>query len=788
MSTVLQNKPTAQDSLAEKLTFQQKLQTITNRIHAAKFIDEIILELSQEWCNLFNADRLTIYQVSDDRGSIISKVKTGLNSFKDIKLPISEQSIAGFVAANRRVINIRDVYDDAELKSYSPQLNFLKAVDAKTGYRTRQMLVAPIVDGKSKELIGVVQIINTKNGQPFPQVMEEGVVHLCETLAIAFRQRQGPAAQVRNKYDGLVSNAVISAEELELAQRSARRKNLDLETVLIDEFQVKVPALGDALASYFGVPYEPFRQDRIRPPDLMKNISREFSEANMWLPLEDSKDGIVVLTLDPEKTRASRMVNNVFPRSKIVYRVTTSREFVSTLDQMFGGVLDDGGNIDDLLGDLTAEGEIEASEDIASAASDNELVKLVNKIIIDAYQQGASDIHIEPYPGKSKTEIRFRKDGSLFPYIQVPASYRNALAARLKIMCDLDISERRKPQDGKIKFKKFGPLDIELRVATIPSQGGVEDIVMRILAAGEPIPLDKLGLSPRNLKNCKDAIQKPYGLFFVCGPTGSGKTTTLHSVLGYLNTPDTKIWTAEDPVEITQRGLRQVQMLPKAGLTFAVAMRAFLRADPDIIMVGEMRDKETVGTGIEASLTGHLVFATLHTNSAPESIVRLLDMGMDPFNFADALLGILAQRLARRLCSKCKEPHVAAEEELDMLLNEYAIELQNTTRWKADPQGEREKLFEEWKKEYANDKGEFTLYTHKGCDTCGGIGYKGRMGLHELLMGSDAIKKLIQEHARVAEMLAVGIENGMRTLKQDGIEKVMQGITDIHQVRAVCIK
>ena len=281
-------------------------------------------------------------------------------------------------------------------------------------------------------------------------------------------------------------------------------------------------------------------------------------------------------------------------------------------------------------------------------------MKLVNKVIIDAYQQGASDIHIEPYPGKAKTEIRFRKDGALQPYISVPASYRNALAARIKIMCDLDISERRKPQDGKIKFKKFGPLDIELRVATIPSQGGVEDIVMRVLAAGEPIPLDKLGLSPRNLRMCKEAIEKPYGLFFVCGPTGSGKTTTLHSVLGYLNKPDTKIWTAEDPVEITQRGLRQVQMNPKAGLTFAVAMKAFLRADPDIIMVGEMRDKETVSTGIEASLTGHLVFATLHTNSAPESIIRLLDMGMDPFNFADALLGILAQRLARRLCGKCK--------------------------------------------------------------------------------------------------------------------------------------
>ena len=789
MSSVLHSKPVAQDNLAEKLSFQQKLQAITNKIHAAKFIDEIILELSQDWCNLFNADRLTIYQVSDDRTSIVSKVKTGLNSFKDIKLPISEQSIAGFVAVNKRVINIRDVYDDAELKSYSPQLNFLKAVDAKTGYRTKQMLVAPIVEAKTKELIGVVQIINSRSGQPFPPIMEEGVVQLCETLAIAFRQRQGPMAQVRTKYDGLVANAVISAEELELAQRSARRKNLDIETVLTDEFQVKVPALGDALSSYFGVPYEPFRENRIRHPDLTRNMSREFCETNMWIPLEDSRDGIIVITLDPERTRASRMVNNVYPKSKIIYKVTTTREFHATLDQLFGaGMFEDTGDIGELLGGLDDEAETEMGEDIVSAAADNELVKLVNKVIIDAYQQGASDIHIEPYPGKGKTEIRFRRDGSLFPYISVPGSYRNAIAARLKIMCDLDISERRKPQDGKIKFKKFGPLDIELRVATIPSAGGVEDIVMRILSAGEPIPMDKLALSPANLKNCKEAIEKPYGLFFVCGPTGSGKTTTLHSVLGYLNKPDTKIWTAEDPVEITQKGLRQVQMNPKAGLTFAVAMRAFLRADPDIIMVGEMRDKETVATGIEASLTGHLVFATLHTNSAPESIVRLLDMGMDPFNFADALLGILAQRLARRLCTKCKEPHIAADEELNLLMNEYAIELQNTRAWKENAVKEREKLFDEWKRNFANEKGEFVLYTAKGCDACTNTGYKGRVGLHELLMGSDDIKKLIQEHARVAEILAVALENGMRTLKQDGIEKVLQGITDIHQVRAVCIK
>jgi type II secretory ATPase GspE/PulE/Tfp pilus assembly ATPase PilB-like protein len=259
-------------------------------------------------------------------------------------------------------------------------------------------------------------------------------------------------------------------------------------------------------------------------------------------------------------------------------------------------------------------------------------------------------------------------------------------------------------------------------------------------------------------------------------------------VLGYLNTPDTKIWTAEDPVEITQRGLRQVQMNPKAGLTFAVAMKAFLRADPDIIMVGEMRDKETTSTGIEASLTGHLVFATLHTNSAPESIIRLLDMGMDPFNFADALLGVLAQRLAKRLCGKCKKPHVATAEEVQALMEEFATELAHTSSWKDDPQGRRDELLQEWMKNFGNDKGEITLYEAVGCEVCGGTGYKGRVGLHELLLGTDAVKKNIQEHARVAEMIATALEDGMRTLKQDGIEKVLQGITDIKQVRAVCIK
>jgi type II secretory ATPase GspE/PulE/Tfp pilus assembly ATPase PilB-like protein len=368
----------------------------------------------------------------------------------------------------------------------------------------------------------------------------------------------------------------------------------------------------------------------------------------------------------------------------------------------------------------------------------------------------------------------------------VPPSYRAPLIARLKIMCDLDISEKRKPQDGKIKFKRFGPLDIELRVATIPSAGGVEDVVMRILSAGKPLPIAQLGLTQHNHDRMLPVISKPYGLFFVCGPTGSGKTTTLHSVLGHLNTPGTKIWTAEDPVEITQRGLRQVQVNRKAGLDFATVMKSFLRADPDIIMVGEMRDKETVSIGIEASLTGHLVFATLHTNSAPESITRLLDMGMDPFNFADALVGILAQRLAKKLCT-CKETYVPDNVEIRAFVTEYAEDLQNTAAWKADPQIESKKLYDGWVQQYGVN-GKLQFCRAKGCDKCGNTGYKGRVGLHELMVGTDAIKRNIQERARVAEMFITAIAEGMRTLRMDGMEKVMTGVTDLKQVRAVCIR
>ncbi|MGH9809106.1 MAG: ATPase, T2SS/T4P/T4SS family, partial [Terriglobia bacterium] len=413
-------------------------------------IDEIMLEVSSDICQLFNADRLTIYSVGEDKQSIVSKVKTGLNSFKDLKLPIAEHSIAGYVALSRKLINIKDCYDDGELKNINPNLRFLQEVDKRTGYRTKQQLLSPIVEQGGAELIGVIQIINNKAGAPFGPLTEEGVNELAQTLAIAFKQRQKPQL-VKTKYDYLISDAVLSAGEFELASRQARKKAVDIEAVLTDEFQVKVPAIGAALAKFFGVPYEAFKADRVKPMDLLKNLKREYVESNQWLPIDEAKEGLSILCLDPERIKSSRIASNVFPKSKLLYKVTTQKDFKETINQFYGAEAADSGDVGDMLAGMGDEEIMEAADgsaaDDVSAAADNELVKLVNKIIIDAYNQGVSDIHVEPYPGKAKTEIRFRKDGDLQAYIEVPASYRAALAARLKIMCDLDISEKRKPQD-----------------------------------------------------------------------------------------------------------------------------------------------------------------------------------------------------------------------------------------------------------------------------------------------------------------------------------------------------
>jgi type II secretory ATPase GspE/PulE/Tfp pilus assembly ATPase PilB-like protein len=410
--------------------------------------------------------------------------------------------------------------------------------------------------------------------------------------------------------------------------------------------------------------------------------------------------------------------------------------------------------------------------------SDNSLVRLLNNMIIEAHEDGVSDIHIESYPGKEKIRVRFRKDGVLRTYLELPASYRNALIARVKIMCDLDISERRKPQDGKINFAKFSPKHkIELRVATIPTNNGLEDVVLRILASARPIPIDMLGFAKPIEKALLYAVERPYGLVLCVGPTGSGKTTTLHSSLSHINVPERKIWTAEDPVEITQPGLRQVQINARIDWTFPKALRAFMRADPDVIMLGEIRDEETAHMAIEASLTGHLVLSTLHTNSAPETVTRLLDMGMDPFSFGDALLAVLAQRLVRRSCQNCKTPRPPASGEIEQLLGDYM------NAFGPEPPVTQTEVLAGWTKKHSVN-GRLVMYKSIGCEKCDHTGLKSRAGIHEMMVVSREIRRMIQNGARAEALQTAAMKEGMRTLRQDGIEKVLSGEMTIEEVRA----
>jgi type II secretory ATPase GspE/PulE/Tfp pilus assembly ATPase PilB-like protein len=583
----------------------------------------------------------------------------------------------------------------------------------------------------------------------------------------------------------------------EALEKQKENRNLRLGQILINMGVVDERTLKGTLAKKLGIPYVDLTKFNF-DPNAIRLLNRPIAKKFLIIPLCIHEGMLVVAFEDPMNFKAIDEIRfltqlNVLPAMASKEDILTSIDEFYTdnegwyLEESVPLLENDDGTLDfdvsisstsDELAIRLFEEDKSSSKEVENepiAESDNTLVQLVNKIIMDAVKDKVSDIHIETYPDKKNTQVRFRKDGALVPYLEIPANFCSALISRIKIMSQLDISERRKPQDGKLDFKQFGPKKVELRVATIPTANGMEDIVMRVLASSKPLPIAKLGLPNNTLSSIQNMIAKPHGLILVCGPTGSGKTTTLHSLLGHINTPERKIWTAEDPIEITQLGLRQVQVNPKIGWTFANAMRSFLRADPDVIMVGEMRDEETTKIGIEASLTGHLVLSTLHTNSAPESITRMLDLGMDPFNFADALLGIMAQRLAKSLCPDCKEAYHPNTDELNALADEYVI---NT-------QIDASLILAEWEKEFGKNK-KYTLYKAKGCKACNNLGYKGRVGLYELMQVSPTLRHLIQKRAPVSEITQEAIENGMKTLKQDGIRKVMEGQTDIAQVRAIC--
>ena len=760
--------PLNKGRVSPEVAFRIQFQKISNKIQAASNLTETLDQLKEEIANLFESDRITVYVIDGVRRELVSRVMTGNNNVGEIRVPVKTSSIAGYAAYRQRLVNIQNAYDQSELARIDPALTFDNTWDKKSGFVTKQILACPIFF--HKYLLGAIQLINRRDGGFYTKRDEQSVKELAKTLGIAMYNQKRAARQANNKFSYLLQKHLITQKELKNALVEAKKRRESIETYLMSTIKIPKNEIVESLSKYYEVPGVLYDANQPIPAALIKKGKEAFMKKNLWVPLESEGEKVVIAIDNPQDLQKIDLIKALYPKNPLEFRVGLAEdilEYIKLFTVSDNRVQD---NIDDILDELQRDAHEEDDAEEEFDESDSAVVKLVNKIILDAYAKRASDIHIEPYPGKQNTLVRIRIDGACAVYQTIPHTYKNAVVSRIKIMSGLDIAERRMPQDGKIQFKKYGGLDIELRVATVPTQGGLEDIVMRLLAAGEPLPLSKMGFAERNYNEFIEMITQPYGIIFVCGPTGSGKTTTLHSALAYINKTETKIWTAEDPVEITQKGLRQVQVHPKIGLTFAAAMRSFLRADPDVIMVGEMRDKETTSIGIEASLTGHLVFSTLHTNSAPESVVRLLDMGMDPFNFADAVLGILAQRLVRTLCKECKQPYTPSEEEYEELRRHYGP-----------------KMFVKDLEEQYPFNSDLVLYKPGGCAKCNQTGYAGRMGIHELLTATDDQKRLIQTEARVEELRAQAMRDGMRTLKQDGISKVFAGYTDFVQVRKVCI-
>ncbi len=565
----------------------------------------------------------------------------------------------------------------------------------------------------------------------------------------------------------LVARGALSQDEMEAAYEAVQEQGVDLESLLLDTYHVAKSDFGAVLSEYFSCPFLAYDERAVLEVALLKNLRIEYLRKSAWVPIKRQGTVVEILRADPQDLDKDPDIRRAFPRLTIQVVVGLQRDLERWL--LLATEQSARGAIADILGELVHEVWSEADGKVQQITEhDSAIVRLANHLIAEADRLGASDIHIEPYSTGRDTAVRFRVDGTCFPYMKIPSGYRRAVVSRIKIMANLDIAERRKPQDGKIRYRLGKDRDLELRVATLPTAGENEDVTLRLLTAKTPMPLEAMEFMPGVMQTVKELAERPQGILLCVGPTGSGKTTTLHALLKQVNTDARKIVTAEDPIELTQEGLRQVQVHPKIGFTFAAAMRAFLRADPDVIMIGEMRDKETADIAIEASLTGHLVMSTLHTNSAVETVTRLLDMGCDAFNFSDAMLGVLAQRLCKRLCGHCKEAYHPDRQEFDDLVQAYGVC--------------------DWGRVGVMYSPELNLYRAHGCERCNQSGFKGRMALHELLVGSDEIRRCIQSRARTVEMADVARREGMMTLLQHGIQKIFEGATTYRQVRAVAVK
>ena len=735
-------------------------------------IDRLLTQLADKTTAFFQAEKIRLFSFNPSTNELHTRYKFH-DVYTGLRFPVSNDTLAGYTAKNRTVVHLHDVKDPQDLAAY-PGIAYDPRYEEKTGVEVRSILSIPLLI-KGDELIGIIQLINTR-GTPYPLAKTiQFLSHLGKIAAAVLFQHERPG-QATGKFDMLLHEGIISREELNQAMQTARSHagepmKGDVASILMASYHVPSEKMAAALSRYYLSDFVSLEKDQLLDLEMIKGFNLEYFRSHVALPIAREGETLSLLMANPLDYDVINEIKATMMVKKIQVYVGFKEEILNGIDGI-QNMVQPGDDVASLMAiDATTQLEDTTEEELQNILNENAplVIQVVNKIILDASEKSASDIHIEPGQGREKATVRFRTDGACYPYTEIAPTLSKSIINRIKLLAGLKLDEHRRPQSGKIRLKN-GQKIIELRVEITPTVGGSEDAVLRLLTRASFLSLDDLDFSEDHRKRLLEAITKPYGIFLAVGPTGSGKTTTLHALIHHLNAPEKKLWTVEDPVEITQQGLRQVQVnrnIKPKPFDFAEAMRSLLRADPDIIMIGEMRDLETAKIAIEASLTGHLVLSTLHTNSAAETVTRLTEMGIGAMNVADSLLGVLAQRLVRTLCPHCKKPYSPSSRETKQLLLEYG-------NAKAKELGE-------------DPASQWTLCKPVGCDTCNHSGYKGRIGIHELLIASPAVKGLVHGQGTAEEIKKTAISEGMHTLKMDGIQKVIAGKTTLEEVKKVCI-
>ncbi|GEM_PF-27078 len=759
---------------------EEKVRAISVAIHSANDIDDILLRLKDSLLDLFQADRITVYAYDKKTNEVYSKIKSG-QAIKEIRVPVSPKSIAGCVATLLKPANITDVGNSVELTCFHPQLRFDSTWDKASGFVSKAMLVYPLIF--QGELTGVMQLVNKINGSTFNKQDENTAEIVSEILGLGLHNQKKYSKNKKTRFDYLIKKEILSQNELTAANIAARKQKLSTEFVLTQDHGFEKKEIGKSLSEFFNLPFIDLSEPDLISDNLISGLNKKELEDELWLPISITSNKMRVAIVDPENTNIVSKIAMLFPKNELEFHVCIKEDIIDHLTgekrttegfgsrqpvaKILGKPADQSSiDVDALIAEM--EGGEDASAEDANEAltqADNMTAIRVQDILTDALKQNASDIHFEPMIGNRGITIRFRVDGVCRQYN--PATELNVrdVITILKKMAKLSITDSHVPHDGKFKMK-IDHEEIEYRLSVYPTFGQTEDVVLHRIEPLKPIPLKEMNLFSRNLGLVEDNLTKPNGMMVFVGPSGSGKTTMVHSCLGHINTPRIKIFTAENPVEIVQDGLRQIQIDEKNDFTYLKALNSLTYGDADVILLGELDDKETAGVALEAALTGRLIISTLRLNSTSDAIRYMLNLDLNPMNLAQGLLLIGAQRFVVTLCKTCKEGYHPEKEEFDQLMQEYGKE-----------------GFPKLGIKYTD---KIKLYKPAGCGKCNGSGYSGRTCIYEIMEMTPTIKQLIVDKADLKQIQTQAIQEGMNTLKQDGIWKIFRGYCDLKQVLAVC--